>query len=797
VNGLNGALLSHNPNLSNPQRLGPTQALTCDQDHGYTAEQKAFDQGLMDQFVQNTGRGLTLQQCLTKVGNAAPATGTSPNYAVMDYFDGNTVTGLWNYAQHFAMSDNAYNTGFGPSTPGALEVAAGTTYGATCGDPADTYGPVPECAATTAAATPGVIHPAGPGTVYSDDDPTYDACSSTKDPRIGMAGRNIGDLLNATGTTWGWFQGGFRPSTRNSTVDPVCASAHDNIGGKSVRDYVPHREPFQYYPQTANPRHLQPTSAAAVGLTDQANHQYDLSDFWAAAQTGHMPAVSYLKAGDYQSGHAGSSDPLDEQHFLVNTINQLQRMPTWSSTAVVITYDDSDGWYDHQLGPILNQSQTPLDALSGPGQCGTNPAKVPSTDSGAPEQARCGFGPRVPFLVISPYARANFVSSHLIDQSSVVRFIEDNWSLGRLGNGSADALAGSITSMFDFTRCQGPAVCPRRRTGNLPTGGHEFSPVAASRSPGGDSGEGLHPLAGGGLSKTHAVALGDAEMGVVQEAINSGGGNGLGHDLVEARRVKVGRNGQSPLLIGGINQAVEPLGGIGGHRQQPDVVDHDELGAKDAPDGLGHRVIRPVSSHQDAQGLEAEPGHPPAGVDGGLAQGLQEHRLARARGATDHQVLLPSDPLHGPKRILGGRGDGRQGRIPNLEGLAGGKGGRWSAGGGGGAVAAGHLLGHEDPEYLGRRPALRFGRGQHLGGSPADMGQAHAPQQGLEFGVQGRSGGGSCRHRPKPSQRAVPAWRLWSSLAERISWPSTTRPSNHRLFLAPTVGKLIPGRSAR
>jgi len=56
--------------------------------------------------------------------------------------------------------------------------------------------------------------------------------------------------------------------------------------------------------------------------------------------------VSFLKAAAYQDGHAGYSDPLDEQHFLVDTINHLERLPSWKSTAVVIAYDDSDGWYD-------------------------------------------------------------------------------------------------------------------------------------------------------------------------------------------------------------------------------------------------------------------------------------------------------------------------------------------------------------------------------------------------------------------------------------------------------------------
>ena len=56
----------------------------------------------------------------------------------------------------------------------------------------------------------------------------------------------------------------------------------------------------------------------------------------------------------------------------------------------------------------------------------------------------------VPLLVVSPYARANFVDHRVTDQSSVIRFIEDNWDLGRIGNGSADAIAGTLNGLFDF-----------------------------------------------------------------------------------------------------------------------------------------------------------------------------------------------------------------------------------------------------------------------------------------------------------------------------------------------------------
>jgi phospholipase C len=446
VNGLTGALLTNNPNSANPQRLDRSQALTCDQGHGYTAEQKAFDMGLMDKFVQFTNN----ESC------SSPDT-TAPGL-VMDYYDGNTVTGMWNYAQHFAMSDNSYSTNFGPSTPGAINVTAGNTYGALCGPSSAVYSSTPCTAAPgSASSTPGSPAAPGSGTVYSDADPNFDVCSATQDGKtaagtIQMGGQNIGDLLDKSGVSWGWFQGGFaspgyvsgQPSTDD--LSKVCTGAHTNVGGASQLDYNPHHEPFQYYASTANPKHLPPTSVSMIGQQDQANHQYDLKDFWGAADNGNLPAVSYLKAADYQDGHAGYSDPLDEQTFITQTINRLEKLSSWKSTAVVIAYDDSDGWYDHQMGPVTTQSQTPLDALTGTGSCGTSTAKVPSG-----QQARCGVGPRQPLLVISPYSKTNYVDNTFTDQSSVVKFIEDNW-LGsqRIGGGSVDATAGTLTNMFNW-----------------------------------------------------------------------------------------------------------------------------------------------------------------------------------------------------------------------------------------------------------------------------------------------------------------------------------------------------------
>ncbi len=483
--GGEGNLITNNPNLANPRRYDPAilnDVLTCDQNHDYTAEQQAFDGGKMDRFVQSVG-----------TGSGKSNTGQPCNAAdVMNYYDGNTVTAFWNYAQQFAMSDNSFDTNFGPSTPGAINLISGMTGGVGL----QINGP-----------NSTVADGKGGFSLIGDDQPYYDDCS-TRDA-VSLTGKNVGDLLNAAGLSWGWFQGGNRPSTSyaqalvltghagqptstftpdefkaffansanrpaNSSNQAICDSVHPvgvTVGGVGQYgykdDYIPHHEPFNYYASTANPHHLAPASAAVIGtdtqhydaagnpMFDTANHQYDVGDFDAlvgAINRGylspdHLPAVSFLKAPGYQDGHAGYSDPLDEQQFVVNEINALERTPDWSSTAVLIAYDDSDGWYDHVYSGVHNPSATAADALTGAGQCGTGTPL-------AGEQGRCGYGPRQPLLVISPFARHDKVDHSISDLSSIVRFAEDNWHLGRI-NGSFDSIAGPLNGMFNFQAEQG------------------------------------------------------------------------------------------------------------------------------------------------------------------------------------------------------------------------------------------------------------------------------------------------------------------------------------------------------
>jgi len=433
-NLLAGGLLTENPNSTQPFRLDHSEAVTCDQDHNYADEQKAFDHGLMDKFPESVG-----------VGGPGCFDAGKGKGLVMGYFDGNTVTALWNYAQHFAMSDNSFSTNFGPSTVGAINLISGNTCCATL---------LPFAADGVTPGNPKGNIAAGvnSGALVGDVRPGFDNCLTTpilgtaKSTRVTFSGLNVGDLLNTKNITWGWFQGGFVVTGKNPDGSIACGNSTTLPQG-TKSDYIPHHQPFQFYQSTANPNHLPASDPALIGKTDQANHQYDLSDFFTALNEGRLPAVSFIKAKGAFDGHAGYSDPLNEQTFIVQTLNALQQSPDWKETAVIIAYDDSDGWYDHAMDVVVSQSDVSDDNLTGPGACGVTAA------GGTP--GRCGYGPRQPLLVISPYAKHNYVDHRVTDQSSILRFIEDNWELGRIGNGSFDEKAGTLNGFFDFDDARG------------------------------------------------------------------------------------------------------------------------------------------------------------------------------------------------------------------------------------------------------------------------------------------------------------------------------------------------------
>jgi phospholipase C len=439
VEGLTPSLLLDNPNArnrrngagaTNPFRLSPLEAATADQDHGYSAEQFAFNAGYMNLFPFSVGIADS-----RRLGKGVAAT----TGLTMGYYDGNTVTAIWNYAQHYAMSDRFFGTTFGPSSLGAINLISGQTNGVVNDGNAQAN---------------MVSDRHGGHTLISNADPFNDICSITSGPLVHMTGKNIGDLLNAAHLTWGFFDDGFDLRLSNSNGSRGCRRSHrSDITGEASLDYTPGLDPFQYYTSTANPLHARPAFPQVVGYPNDggAHHQYDLQDFFHALDVDNFPTVSFLKAPAYRDGHAGYSDPLDEQPFLVEVINTIEQRPEWNHTVIILAYDDSDGWYDH-VYHVINGSETSRDVFSAIGRCGDPSTALPGVEAGnLHARGRCGYGPRLPLLVISPWAKQNYVSHTVTDQTSILRFIEDTFlNQQRIGQGSYDAIAGSIADLLDF-----------------------------------------------------------------------------------------------------------------------------------------------------------------------------------------------------------------------------------------------------------------------------------------------------------------------------------------------------------
>ncbi len=333
ITGIN--LLTSNPTASavgngasaiNPFRLSAEFAETSSQGHNYMPEQQAADNGKMDLYPEFTGHKGPPPPA---DAGAPPATQTTG--LVMAYYDGNTLSTYWSYAQQYALSDNMWTTNFGPSTPGAVNVISGQTDGVVGYNPLGSGG----------VANASHVVPDGNGgfSLIGDIDPAGDKCSGATTDQGSMSGTNIGDLLNGQNVTWGWFNGGFNTSLTNTNPNTgVMTTGCNRATPQTVpfsttsADYVPHHQPFQYYPSTANPNHNPPSSTAAIGHSveadgvtpEPANHQYDTVDFFAALAAGNLPAVVYLKAPAFQDGHPGNSNPIDVQTFVASIVGQRQ-----------------------------------------------------------------------------------------------------------------------------------------------------------------------------------------------------------------------------------------------------------------------------------------------------------------------------------------------------------------------------------------------------------------------------------------------------------------------------------------
>ena len=214
-----------------------------------------------------------------------------------------------------------------------------------------------------------------------------------------LAGRKtIFDLLEARGVSWKFYVQNYDPTLTYRTV-------LDHPGNRSSQ--------VIWVPLLNIDRFLDDPSLNA--------HIVDLQQYYRDLADGTLPAVAFI-APSGPSEHPPSNVRSGER-FVKTLVQSLMQSPAWGSSAFLLTYDDWGGWFDHVRPPQI-------DAY--------------------------GYGFRVPTLLVSPYARRGAIDSTTLDFTSILRFIEDNWSLPSLSG--RDAAAKSIVSGFDFSAAPRPAV---------------------------------------------------------------------------------------------------------------------------------------------------------------------------------------------------------------------------------------------------------------------------------------------------------------------------------------------------
>ena len=196
-----------------------------------------------------------------------------------------------------------------------------------------------------------------------------------------LTNATIGDELSGAGVSWAWYSGGWNNAVAGS-ADPL---------------FQYHHQPFNYF---AN---------FAPGTPGRA-HLQDETDFIAAAKAGTLPAVSFVKPIGADNEHPGYTDVLRGENHLRDLINDIRNGPNWSDTAIVITYDEHGGFWDH-VAPPTDASHSDI----------------------------WGPGSRVPTIVISPLAKRGFVDHTLYDTTSILATIERRWDLAPLGTRDANA----------------------------------------------------------------------------------------------------------------------------------------------------------------------------------------------------------------------------------------------------------------------------------------------------------------------------------------------------------------------
>jgi acid phosphatase len=218
---------------------------------------------------------------------------------------------------------------------------------------------------------------------------------------------NIGDRLDAAGVSWKWYSGGWNGALAASPSNP----ANNGVAGAGADpNFQWHHQPLAYYDNFAPWVNGQRNPLSAAHLQDENNFFNNLS-------TGNLPAVSFIKQIGEDNEHPGYTNVLQGQQSTADIVHAIQNSSDWAHTAIIITYDENGGRWDHVSAPDAN--------------------------------GIWGDGTRVPTIVISPYAQQGVVDHTQHDTLSILKTIEQRFNLPALS--SMDANASSLADNFQST----------------------------------------------------------------------------------------------------------------------------------------------------------------------------------------------------------------------------------------------------------------------------------------------------------------------------------------------------------
>jgi phospholipase C len=345
----------------------PADQMTGDMVHRFYQEQFQIDGGKMDKFVAwSDAAGL-----------------------VMGYYDGTNMP-EGKLAQQYTMADNFFHAAYGGSFLNHFWLMCACT-------PKWPNAPASRVAqldANGVMVKDGSVTPDGYAinTSFTINSPHPANITDTTQLVPQQTSLTIGDRLSEKGVSWAWYSGGWS----------------DALAGHPDPLFQFHHQPFAFFKNYAD------------GTDGRAQHLKDESEFHHAVQTNALPAVSFIKPLGPDNEHPGYASLLRGQQHVADLVQEVQNSPAWADTAIIITYDENGGAWDHVAPPKLDQ---------------------------------WGAGSRVPAIIISPFAKRGFVDHTQYDTTSILKFIEDRWGLAALG--TRDASANGLTNAFDFSQKPG------------------------------------------------------------------------------------------------------------------------------------------------------------------------------------------------------------------------------------------------------------------------------------------------------------------------------------------------------